>query len=402
MLLVAPILGQTRSSASATAVDEKELAKYLQKESEQALPPQAIEGAIDPTAYLIGPGDVLKINAWGLSSEEELGLSLQVTPEGKVIMPSVGIIDANGKTLQQVQEEVRRACAAKYDPNKVKITTHLTQLRLVRAHIYGEVKSPGLYIGTAIDRIAYYISEAEGWTAWADERQVQVRHLNGRVDILDLSKLYQGGELAQNIYISGGDVIYFPRIELTSQMVQVEGEVPLPGPHKIAAGETVLDFLHRIEALERKADLNKCYLIRGQTAPQLLSFFDNGEMGLNARTTWLQHGDRLLIASLKAFVYVRGAVQSPGSFPYIVGYKVADYVGLAGATAESAKLASVKIIHGRTGKTGKGPDEDVERGDTIVVSTSLRSKFSQYLTITSQVATLVIAAAAIRTIGNNK
>ena len=190
MLSTVATFAQTR--ATATAVDEKELAKYLQKENEKSLPPQAIEGAIDPATYLVGPGDVLTINAWGLSSEEDLGLSLKVTPEGKIIIPSVGIIEANNKTLRQVQEEVRQTCATKYDTNKVKITAHVTQLRLVRAHIYGEVKSPGIYIGTAIDRIAYYISEAEGWTTWADERNVQVRHIDGSVDTLDLSGLYQG------------------------------------------------------------------------------------------------------------------------------------------------------------------------------------------------------------------
>jgi len=402
MLPVATLVGQTRSSASATAVDEKELAKYLQKESEQSLPPQAIEGAIDPATYLVGPGDVLTINAWGLSSKEDLGLSLKVTPEGKIIIPSVGIIEANNKTLRQVQEEVRQACAAKYDRNKVKITAHVTQLRLVRAHIYGEVKSPGIYIGTAIDRIAYYISEAEGWTAWADEHQVQVRHLDGTVDTLDLSRLYQGGELAQNIYIRGGDVIYFPRIELTDHMVYIEGEVPLPGPHKIATGETALDFLHRIEALDRKSDLNEFYLLRGKERPVRLIFFGNGVEGLLASTTRLEHGDRILAPALKEFVYVRGAVFAPGKFPYVVGYKAADYVGLAGATTEAAGLKSLQVIHASTGKIEKGPDRDVERGDTIVVSTSTRSKFSQYLTITSQLATLVIAAAAIGTIGNNK
>lgn len=399
MLLSAGILAQTRPSA--TAVDEKELAKYLQKESEQSLPPQAIEGAIDPATYLVGPGDVLTINAWGLSSEADFGLTLKITPEGKIIIPNVGIIAANDKTLQQVQEEVRQACAAKYDPNKVKITAHVTQLRLVRAHIYGEVKSPGIYIGTAIDRIAYYISEAEGWTAWADERRVQVRHLDGTVNTLDLTKLYQGGEFSQNIYIRGGDVIYFPRIELTDDIVYVEGEVPLPGPHKIVKGETALDFLHRIEAIDRMSDLNEFYLLRGKERPVHLLFLGNDVEGLQASTTRLEHGDRILAPELKAFVYVRGAVFAPGKIPYMVGYKAADYVGLAGATDEAAGLKSVKVIDSKTGKVTKGPTSEVKRGDTIVVSTSTRYKFSQYLTITSQVATLVIAAAAISSFGNN-
>ncbi len=395
VLPFAPAFGQTRQPVPPSAIDEKELAKYLQKNSEQALSPQAIEGSIDPDSYLVGPGDILRVNAWGLSSEEDLGLSLKVTPEGKVIIPSVGVIEANNKTLKQVQDEVRQACAAKYDPNKVKITAHLTQLRMVRAHIYGEVKSPGLYIGTAIDRIAFYISEAEGWTAWADERHAKVRHLDGTVDTLDLSRLYQGGDLSQNLYIRGGDVIYFPRIELTDKTVIVDGDIALPGPHKFAENETVFDFLHRIEALERTADFKHFYLIRSGEKPARLNFFGNGGDGFDPHTTRLREGDRILIASLKEFVYVHGAVQAPGSFPYVVGYTASDYVGMAGGTSQTGSLNSVRVIHHDTGNSAKGPKQEVNRGDTIMVPESSRKKITDFLTLSTQIATLVIAAKAV-------
>lgn len=393
MLLSAGILAQTRPSA--TAVDEKELAKYLQKESEQSLPPQAIEGAIDPATYLVGPGDVLTINFWGLSSEEAPGLSIRITPEGKMLIPSVGVIDVTNKTLQRVQEEVILACGAKYDPRKVKITIHLTQLRMVRAHIYGEVRNPGFYSASAIDRIAHYISEAAGWTEWADEQHVEVRHLDGAVDTLDLSKLYQKGDLSQNIYIRGGDVIYFPRIRLTDDVVYVEGQIPFPGPHKIAKDETVLDFLHRIEALNRGADLQELFFVRGKNPPIRLNFFGNRAEGMLVDTTRLKHDDQILIPALKEFVYVMGAVQKTGNFPFHVGYKALDYVGMAGATTEAGNLESVKIIHRDSSEIEKGLYHEVRRGDTIIVPASSRTKITQLLAISSQIATLLIAAKAV-------
>ncbi len=389
------VFGQTRQPASASVVDEKELAKYLQKESERPLPTQAIEGSIDPATYLVGPGDVLKINFWGLSSEEALGLSIQITPEGKMLIPSVGVIDVNNKTLQRVQEDVVLACGAKYDPHKVKITTHLTQLRLVRAHIYGEVRNPGFYTATAIDRIAHYISEAAGWTEWADEQHVEVRHLDGTVDTLDLSKLYQKGELSQNAYIRGGDVIYFPRIELTDNLVYVDGEIPFPGPHRITKDETVIDFLHRIEALNRGSDLEEFFLVRRENPPSRLNFFGNSAEGVLADTTRLKPGDHIFIPARREFVYVMGSVQKPGNFPYHVGNKALDYIGMAGATAETGNLESVKIIHRDSSEIAKGLHHEVRRGDTIIVPASSRTKITQLLAISSQIATLLIAAKAV-------
>lgn len=401
MLYANFVLGQSRQSSSPTdTVDEKELAKLLQKQSEQQLPSQALESTINPATYLVGPGDVLRVNFWGLSSDD-IGLSIKVTPESKVIVPGVGVLDANRKTLQQVQDEIRLACAAKYDPQKVKVTSHLTQVRLVRAHIYGEVVDPGFYTGTAIDRIAHYISEAAGWTQWADERHVQVHHHDGTIDTLDLSKLYQGGDLSQNIYVRGGDVIFFPRIELAHRTVFVEGEVPLPGPHNIVAEETVFDFLHRTKALGREADFKQVYLIRKNTPPAALNFTGNGNTGIDPYSTRLEHGDRILIPTLKEFVYVHGAVQKPGSFPYVVGFRARDYVGMAGGSIETGSLNSVRVLRHDSGKKDKGPEQEVERGDTIIVPTSSRKKITDFLTITTQLATVVIAAKAVGLIGNS-
>ncbi len=395
------VLGQSRQPSSPTdAVDEKELAKLLQKQGEQQLPSQAIESTIDPATYLVGPGDVLRVNFWGLSSDD-IGLSIKVTPESKIIVPGVGVLDANRKTLQLVQDEIRLACSAKYDPQKVKVTSHLTQVRMVRAHIYGEVVDPGFYTGSAIDRIAHYISEAKGWTQWADERRVQVRHLEGTVDTLDLSQLYQSGDLSQNVYVRGGDVIYFPRIELTHKTVFVEGDVPMPGPHTIALNETVFDFLHRIKALGRGADFKHFYLIRKNASPASLNFMGNDVAGLDPYSTRLAHGDRIIIPTLKEFVYVHGAVQKPGSFPYVVGLKARDYVGMAGGSMETGSLNSVRVLRHDSGKKSKGPEQEVERGDTIIVPTSARKKINDFLAITTQLATVVIAARAVGLIGGS-
>ena len=146
---------------------------------------------------MVGPGDVLELNFWGPSALD-LGISVTVTPEGKIIIPAVGVVEAQYKTLHQVQEETRQLCATKYDPRNVKVSLHLTRLRSVRAYVFGEVKENGVYTGTSIDRVSYYVNEAQGFTEWADERHVQVRHLSGRVDTLDTSRLYEFGDITQD------------------------------------------------------------------------------------------------------------------------------------------------------------------------------------------------------------
>ncbi len=374
-------------------IDEKQLAKYLQKQSEQRPQPQAIEGAIDPATYRVGPGDVMRISFWGPSTEDN-SISASVTPEGKLIIPSVGTIDVNNKTLEAVRAEVKAACETKYDPRNISITTDLTQLRLVRAHILGEVKTPGTFNATAVDRISYFIQQAEGWTEWADERRVEVRHLDGTVDTLDMYKLYHYGDLSQDPYVRGGDVIYVPRIKLSGKTVFLDG-VGEHGPHQIAEGETALELLQRVKAIQRWTDLHNIYLVRGSEPPVRLHLLGNNPDGHAAETFKLQNGDRLVVTSLKSNVYVHGAVKNPGNFPFVNGYKAADYVGFAGGTQEMTKLKNVEVFHVDTGKIDKGGDSEVMRGDTIIVPSAARVRLSQNLLIFSQVATMIIASAAV-------
>lgn len=380
----------------------------------------AVETAIDPAAYRVGPGDVLTINLWGLLDDQP-ALNLPITPEGKLLIPTIGALDVKLLTLEQVQEAVRRACLEKYNAKTISVTAHLTQVRQVRVHVYGEVQAPGSFIGAAVDRVSHFLELAGGGTEWANASRVEVRCLDGRVEHLNLARVYQKGELTQNPFVQGGEVIYVPRIELSGKTVFVEGEVDLPGPHQFAQNETAEDFLHRIKALNRASDLNAVYLVRAQQPPAHLSFFEgrghgdsrastspteqgpgsNGRAHVAAQTQGLEDGDRILITRIKEYVYVHGAVQNPGSFPFVVGYKAADYVGLAGGTAEMASLGDVKILHAETGKTEKGAAREVHRGDTILVPTAGRNKLSQYVTMTAQLATLLIAASAVGLLNAN-
>lgn len=85
----------------------------------------------------------------------------------------------------------------------------------------------------------------------------------------------------------------------------------------------------------------------------------------------------------------------------MVGYKAGDYAGLAGGTIESGNLKNIKVLHQATGQSEKGPDKEVQRGDTVVVPASSRTTFGEYLTFGAQTATIVLAViATINTINN--
>lgn len=375
---------------------------------------QTVESAIDSEAYLVGPGDVFTIYFSGPAFPEPLVI-VPVTPEGMLIIPTVGSLPVGGQTLAQARAAVRRACAEKYNAGAVKVAAHLTRVRLVRVHVYGEVESPGSIVASAAERVSACLQRAGGLTEWADDSRLEIRLAGGEIKTLDLTCLYQHGDLRHDPHVQGGEVIYVPRLRLTDDVVFIEGDMLRPGPHRLLANEKLLDFLHRVKALDRRTDFQEVFLIRPQQAPMRLSFFNDGASGnwvmhnghakpgngtslpasAAAQTLQLQAGDRLVVPELKEYVYVHGAVKNPGSFPFVTGYKAADYLGLAGGTTETADLKAVKVIARASGKSRRGAQQEVQRGDTVMVPASSRAKISQYLTIGSQIATLVIAVRAL-------
>lgn len=353
---------------------------------------QALEKVINPDEYIIGPGDLFYIN---VSGEADLVFPTEVTPEGKLIVETIGIFQVNGKILSQVQQEIKQAGATKYKLKEV--FANLVQLRSFRVHVVGEVVNPGTYIAQAIDRVSVIIDRAESLTDWADERHIEIRHNDGSVDSLDLFKFKKLGELKKNIFVQNGDVIYVPAINLMRKTVTLEGLVVNPGIHQIVAGETLSSFLLRVNAFNRTLDPQSIYVIRkndqGEKAVINVNLLGAQTNSTDKRPVdvSLQNGDQIFVPSLKNRVYVHGAVNIPGGYSYMAGFTIQDYVGLAGGTTEMGNISAIKVIHFRNNSVETGMEAAVERGDTIIVPLSFRKKLSEYLQIVAGLATLVFA-----------
>ena len=353
---------------------------------------QAIETRINPDEYIVGPGDMFYIN---IVSGEEISFTVPVTPEGKLIIQTVGTLFVDGKLLSQVQKEVKAAGEKKYKVTKV--VANLIQLRNFRVHVTGEVENPGTFVAQAVDRASVLIDRAGGITEWADERHTEIRHKDGSVDFLDLFQFKKLGLLEENIYVQNGDIIYVPAIELSNNTVILEGYVDQPGIHQIIEGEMLSSFLLRVDAFNRRLDPHQIYVTRKNDQGEnkiininLLEKNSTAETNL-PNDIIIKDGDKIHVPSLKNKVYVHGAVFAPGSFTYNVGFRARDYVGLAGGTEEMGNIKGIRVIHFSNGAIEKGPNASVERGDTIIVPRAFRKGFSEYLQIFAGLATLVFA-----------
>jgi len=351
---------------------------------------QSFERGINPEQYIVGPGDAFAIVIWG---ESEGPIQATVTPEGQLVIPTIGAIEVDGLTLKEVQQKVAEVGSKRYRNRPV--TAYLMGVRKIRVHVLGDVRKPGTYVATPLDRVSDLIQRAEGLNWSAQEGCIELRRANGQKRLINYDKFRREGDLSENPTVLGGDVIFVPQARVPEELVRLEGQLGGVGWYVFQPGETLMQFLRRVGALSRAVDLKGVLVKRMGSDSDNYQIFSLNLTDGEGRNFVLQSGDVILLPSINRNVYVRGAVQTPGAYTYYPGLKARDYVGLAGGTQEAGSLASTKVIHARDHSVEKGPDVEVEGGDTVVVPLKFRASLPQYLQIIGQIATILIAASAI-------
>ncbi|GBE28694.1 polysialic acid transport protein KpsD precursor [bacterium BMS3Bbin03] len=349
---------------------------------------QAFEKAVNPETYIVGPGDIFSIVIWG---DIQKGFQIPVTAEGKLIIPTIGSLQVADKTLADVKKMVLKAGAKKY--LKANVSAYLMVIRKIRVHVVGEVTQPGTYVATPLDRMTDLIARAGELTDLALPSAIEITHTNGKTDTVDYDRFREFGELKYNPHVNGGDIIYIPAFNKETPIIIVKGLTNSTGTRPVFAGETLASFLIRNNVLDKSIDMNHIRVIR-KKGPDYLFRFPSQQ----CNQFKLLNNDIIKIERLRNTVYVKGAVQKPGKYRYSPGFTVLDYVGMAGGMEKSGSLGSIKVYHIATGKTEKGVDAIPQPGDVVELPETLRERIISYFQIASQVASVIIAIAAVRTI----
>lgn len=355
---------------------------------------QPLEAAVDPKTYIVGPGDVFQISIFANS---ETNVEIPVNPEGALIIPTIGTIAVDGKTLAEVQKIVREEGAKKYLQSP--ITAHLTRLRQFRVHITGQVQQPGVYDALAVDRVSDLIEQAGGLSDWAAERSVEVRHLDGTVEIVDLYQYKNLGNLDANLHLKSGDLVYVPPITFTKATVRVEGSLDAPGVYQLLENETLHDFLLRVKAFNKHADLLGAYVERKNEtkgAAEIIPISASLEKAGNGFSEfYLKDGDVIMVPNRQHEVSVIGAVRSPGRYPFYPNMRAIDYLGLAGATEQAVKPSKIRVIRAGENDALKGYDLPLQPGDTVVVPERAKFGFQEITTLILTLTNIVVTFKAV-------
>ena len=159
--------------------------------------------------YVIGPDDVLSIVFW---KDKDLSAEVTVRPDGKVSLPLLNDIQAQGRTPDELRDALKQAAQAFVeDPNP---TVMVKEIKSRRVFITGQVEKPGPYPLTGETTVLQLIAMAGGIREFADGSNITIirKADNGRTEILPFNyrDVLKRKNLTQNVQLKPGDTVVVP------------------------------------------------------------------------------------------------------------------------------------------------------------------------------------------------
>lgn len=161
----------------------------------------AFGAAVDPKTYRIGAEDIVKIVVW---REAELSGPMMVRPDGKITMPLIGELQAEGLTPDELAKAITEALKDKLTRPEVFI--QVQQVNSKKYFVTGEVNRTGSFPMVTPITVFEALGIAGGLREYANKKNIVIVRGNERLKF-NYNEVVDGKNLKQNITLQNGDHI---------------------------------------------------------------------------------------------------------------------------------------------------------------------------------------------------
>lgn len=190
-------------------------------------------------AYLLGPGDLLKITVF---KNPDLSLDVRVSDSGSIGYPLIGAVPVGGLTLDGAERKIAKLLQDGGFVVNPQISILLTQGFSDLVSVIGEVNKSGRYSTEAAGgHVSGMLASAGGISPAGGEVVTVSGERNGkpfRRDV-DIVKMSSSGNAADDIELYGGDTLFVKKAPL----FYIYGQVQKPGQYPLESGMTVMQAL---------------------------------------------------------------------------------------------------------------------------------------------------------------
>lgn len=176
-----------------------------------AMPAPATSGA-KPAAgtspdYRLVPGDKLRIEVY---RDAQLSQSLQVRPDGKITLPLIGDVNAEGRTSTELRDALVTALK-EFNTNPV-VTVIVVETVPPVFYVMGEVNTPGTFPIKGQISAVQALAMAGGFKDFAKTKSIKILRKGARGSQQTLAFNYKDATEGKGapVYMQAGDTIIVP------------------------------------------------------------------------------------------------------------------------------------------------------------------------------------------------
>lgn len=156
--------------------------------------------------YLAGAPDQLAVT---ILPEPLIQDTVVVRPDGKITVQLVGDVQAGGRTLPEIAEDIEKRIR-KFKRGAV-VTVQLMAAQSSSITVIGEVGSPAAFPLNKQMRVAEALGFVGDTTFLANDDEIRVVRAGNPTEVIlvDLDAI-RSGDLRTNVQLRGGDIVYVP------------------------------------------------------------------------------------------------------------------------------------------------------------------------------------------------
>lgn len=344
--------------------------------SSVALEPAYAESPVDSN-YVIGPGDYFDLMF------ESNYLSVQVYPDGSIAVEECGSVQVGGKTVNEARELILDLLSKRY--KREECFVQLAALKKFRVNVMGAVVLVGQHQVDPQTRLSYFMRQIGGTLPNANTEDFMVFRGKDTIHV-NYSAMAAKGNFDDDIMLVQGDRVFVPYIDVGDNITLI-----FPGYRTALTyqeGRTLQDYFdlaggNRMNNMGYKA---VCIREPGQ-APRWVSL---SEM----RQTTIAPNSEAEFSVQDMLVYVGGAVNYIGRFPYNPSWHAIDYIGAAGINTITGSWNQVKVWRGKDPKALKMSvtEDQILPGDYIEIPKSHYESFKDFTLFLASLLTVISSA----------
>lgn len=185
--------------------------------------------------YQLGAGDAIRIQVF---QSPDLTTEARISENGVISFPLIGVIRIAEMSPTEAEALIARRLREGRFLQNPQVTLNVTQFRSQQVSVLGNVKNPGRYaLETTGMRLSEVLAMAGGVTENGTDEIILMTTRDGRMQriVVDLVDMFTAGDMARDVPLAAGDVIYVNR----APQFYVYGQVQRSGMYPLDRGLTV-------------------------------------------------------------------------------------------------------------------------------------------------------------------